>query len=588
MSGYSPANPYSPPPELQLADALGYATVGVNLRGTGCSGGSLSYFEGAQVADGYDAIEAIAAQDWVAGNEVGMVGISYPGITQLFVASTQPPHLAAITPMSVIDDAYDGVGYPGGIFNAGFAREWTSHVSEDAGAYGPDYVNQQIEEGDTDCDANQALRSQNLDLVAGLRAEPYLIEDRLGPVSPENFVDQIEVPVFLTGQWQDEQTSGHFADMVDRFTGTDQLHVVMTNGPHGDGLTLPNVQRWTEFLDLYVAHRIPSIPPIGRAGIPAAINAIFGEGAGFEPDRFASFDDYDEALAEYESEDPYTVVFENGAGTEHPGGPGGTTEATFASWPPPDTEPTTFFFQPDGGLAADEPTVADGEDGSIVEYAHDPDQAEVRTLVEQTDEANFAAQPDYDWPSPQQGEAATWVTPELEDDLAVVGPARADVWLQSSAPDTDLEVTLTEITPDGDEVYVQTGWLRASHRALDDEQSTEVRPVHLHTEDAAEDLPEGEWVEASVEVFPFAHLFRAGSRLRLTIDSPGGNRARWAFDTVDAAGEHNLVATSADHPSALTLGVVPGVDVPRARPTCGALRGQPCRPYEPIENVPGG
>jgi predicted acyl esterase len=588
MSGYSPANPYSTPPELQLADALGYATVGVNLRGTGCSGGTLSFFEGSQIADGYDVVEAIAAQDWVANNEVGMVGISYPGITQLFVASTQPPHLAAISPMSVIDDAYDGVGYPGGIFNDGFAEEWTSHVSADAAAYGPDYVNQQVVEGDTDCDGNQALRSQNLDLVEGLRAEPYFDPERLGPVSPETLVDQITVPVFLTGQWQDEQTSGHFADMLDRFTGTDSLHVFLTNGPHGDGLTLPNLQRWTEFLDLYVGRRIPSIPAVARLGAPAAINAIFGEGAELGPDRFADYDSYDEALADYEAEDPFTVVFENGAATDHVGGPGGTTEATFTAWPPPDTEPTTWFFEPDGSLGPDEPTVADGEDGSVVEYAQDPEQGEERTLVEQSDDVSFSPEPPYVWPSPQQGEVATWLTPELEEDLAVVGSARADVWLQSDTPDTDLEVTLTEVTPDGDEIYLQSGWLRASHRALDEEQSTEVRPVSLHTEEAAEDLPEGEWAEVSVEIFPFAHLLRAGSRLRLSIDTPGGNRARWAFDTIDTAGASNLIATSAEHPSALTLGVVPGIDVPSARPVCGTLRAQPCRPYEAVTNVPGG
>ena len=89
-------------------------------------------------------------------------------------------------------------------------------------------------------------------------------------------------------------------------------------------------------------------------------------------------------------------------------------------------------------------------------------------------------------------------------------------------------------------------------------------------------------------MFPFAHLLRAGSRLRLSIDAPGGNRARWAFDTVDVPGGSNLVATSADHPSALTVGVVPDIDVPRALPACGTLRAQPCRPYEPVDNVPGG
>ena len=68
----------------------------MNIRGTGCSGGSFEFFEPSQLLDGYDMIEAIAAQPWVLGNQVGMVGISYPGISQLFVASTQPPSLAAI------------------------------------------------------------------------------------------------------------------------------------------------------------------------------------------------------------------------------------------------------------------------------------------------------------------------------------------------------------------------------------------------------------------------------------------------------------------------------------------------------------
>ncbi len=590
MSGYDPANPYSSPPELQLADALGYATVGVNVRGKGCSGGTLTFFEGSMITDGYDAIEAIAAQDWVAHDHVGMVGLSYPGITQLFVASTRPPHLAGIASQSVIDEAYTGVGYPGGIFNEGFAAEWTTRVSTAAEAYGEDYVVQQIEEGDQTCDANQALRSQNLDLVGGLRAEPYYQEERLAPVSPASLVDRIEVPVFLTGQWQDEQTSGHFANMLDDFTGTDQMHVRMTNGPHGDGLTLPNLQPWTEFLDFYVAERIPEIPTVARLGAPAAIDAIFGPGRPLGPDRFAGYDSHAEALADYEAEDPFTVTFENGAATDHPGGPGGTTEATFSSWPPAEAEPTTWWLQPDGTLGPEEPTVADGEDGSVVEYAHDPGQAEERTLAEedQTDEVNFSSQPPYDWPSPQQGEVATWLTPPLEDDLVVVGSARADVYLQSSAPDTDLEVTLTEVTPDGEEVYVQSGWMRASHRALDEEQSTDLHPVPFHTEAAAEPLPDGEFVVVPVDIFPFAHIFRPGSRLRLSIDTPGGSRTRWAFDTVDAAGQSNLVATSSAFPSSLTLGLVDGVEVPRSRPACGALRAQPCRRYEAVENVPGG
>ena len=82
-SGYAPSNPKDTT-FGQLFNSLGYAYVGVNMRGTGCSGGSFRFFEEAQVLDGYDMIEAVAAQDWVLDNKVGMVGISYPGISQLF------------------------------------------------------------------------------------------------------------------------------------------------------------------------------------------------------------------------------------------------------------------------------------------------------------------------------------------------------------------------------------------------------------------------------------------------------------------------------------------------------------------------
>ena len=51
----------------------------MNLRGTGCSGGAFDYFETLQSLDGYDVIETVAAQPWVANGKVGMVGISYPG-----------------------------------------------------------------------------------------------------------------------------------------------------------------------------------------------------------------------------------------------------------------------------------------------------------------------------------------------------------------------------------------------------------------------------------------------------------------------------------------------------------------------------
>ena len=88
------------------------------MRGTGCSGGAFDYFEPLQGLDGYDVIETVARQPWAARHKVGMMGVSYGGISQLFVAATRPPDLAAIAPLSVIDNTQTTL-YPGGILNTG-------------------------------------------------------------------------------------------------------------------------------------------------------------------------------------------------------------------------------------------------------------------------------------------------------------------------------------------------------------------------------------------------------------------------------------------------------------------------------------
>ena len=91
-SGYGPSNPASEEAGVRLARAFGFATVSVNMRGTGCSGGVFDIFNPAQQADGYDVVEIVGRQTWVKNNKVGMVGLSYSGITQLYVAATRPPH----------------------------------------------------------------------------------------------------------------------------------------------------------------------------------------------------------------------------------------------------------------------------------------------------------------------------------------------------------------------------------------------------------------------------------------------------------------------------------------------------------------
>ena len=142
---------------------MGFAVVDVNMRGTGCSGGAFDFFEPLQNLDGYDVIETIAHQPWVLGHKVGMMGISYGGISQLFTAQLDPPDLAAISPLSMIDATATTL-YPGGILNTGFAVAWAQQRQQKAEPAGPNsgqpYAYQQIQNGDQTCAANQALHGE--------------------------------------------------------------------------------------------------------------------------------------------------------------------------------------------------------------------------------------------------------------------------------------------------------------------------------------------------------------------------------------------------------------------------------------------
>ncbi|MGH9271350.1 MAG: CocE/NonD family hydrolase, partial [Ilumatobacteraceae bacterium] len=573
-SGYDPSNPdafgFS-----QLFPALGYAYVGVNMRGSGCSGGSWRFFEDAQLLDGYDAIEAIAAQPWVRNNRVGMVGVSYPGISQLFVAAQQPPSLAAITPLSVIDDSYRSVLYPGGILNTGFAVEWIQQRLDDTAPEGQAWTTDRITAGDMQCADNQRLRLQNDDLVAEIRDNPYWTDTLGDPLAPRTFVDQIEVPVYLAGAWQDEQTGGHFATMLDQFTGTEHFYATLTNGLHTESVGAASFARLVEFLDLYVAERTPSLA-VARVAAPILAGSIFGtDQITLPPDRFEG-QTYEQALATFEAEPPIQILFEEGAADGAlPGAPMPRFTEVFESWPPPSTTATSWFLGPDS-LSTEAPTGAAG----ATSYTANPD-ALPSTFFGGEGSEIWRTDVAWQWQEPPEGTAASFVSPALDAETVMVGSASADLWIRTDADDTDLEVTLSEIRPDGQEVYVQSGWLRASLRALDDAESTELQPVHTFLEDDAEPLVAGEWTPVRVEIHPFAHAFRPGSRLRVTIDAPGNSRGEWELETI-AAGETVEIGFGPDQPSQVVLPVIAGIDVPDALPTC-TLRGQPCRTAPVIE-----
>jgi len=572
-SGYQPSDP-SQAGFQDILGALGYAYVGVNMRGTGCSGGSYRYFEYAQNLDGYDIIETVAAQPWVQNNRVGMVGISFSGISQLFVAQTQPPSLAAITPLSVLDDSYRSTLYPGGILNTGFAVEWMQERVDQSRPEGQGWETGQIADGDEECANNQRVRLQNPDLVQEIADNPFYDPALGDEIAPRLFVDQINVPTLVAGAWQDEQTGGRFPTMLDQFTGTDRLYASLVNGLHNESVGPGVIPRLIEFLDLYVAERTPTLGA-ARVLVPILSGALFGvDNIELPPDRFEGLI-HAEALAIFETEPPVQILFEEGAADgQVPRSPLPRFVRSFDSWPIPELAPTRWYLGADKSLIADPP-----EELSTVEYLALPDGVPP-TFYEGNSSDLWRTDVNWEWLEPAPGTAATFVSEPLTETIVMAGSGSADLWVSSNLGDTDLEVTITEVRPDGLEMYVQSGWLRASQRALDESLSSELQPVHTNLETDVEPLPDGNddnnMALARVEIFPFAHVFRAGSQIRISIDSPGGNRAVWVFETI-GNGERVSIGLGGEFPSSVVLPVIPGIEVPAEYPECGALRGQPCR-----------
>jgi predicted acyl esterase len=596
-SGYAAADPDAMQPSTELASSLGYATVAVNIRGTGCSGGAFQYFEPLQGTDGYDVVESVAAQPWVLHHRVGLIGISYPGISQLFVAQYRPPHLAAIAPLSVIDDTYRGTLYPGGILNDGFALSWAQdrqHDAQAAPASGQPWAGKRIRGGDTTCLQNQALRGQTPDIIQLLHdaswyqpLHPIVSNDfqslpDLDSLAPATFVSKIDVPVFLAGAWQDEQVGGHFANMLDEFSSAPVKRFTLINGNHSEALTPDILVRWYEFVEFYVSERIPKLPSLFRAVAPVVLKGIFGPVQPFPPDRFTHYASFAAAKRAYEAEPSVRILFENGAGCPAVaiGAPCPTFERDYASWPISAVTPASYYLDANGSLDATAPPA-----GGAVSYAYAGDGQ--KTIYSGSQDDIWKGVPAFDWESPAPGAAASFVSAPLPQSVVMAGTGRIDLWVQANAPDVDLQVQLTEVRADGTEYYVQAGWLRASHRALDPRASNDLRAVATHKQADASPLPAGRYTEVSVELFPFAHLFHAGSRIRLIVDVPGGTRPFWKFDVLRY--DHPVTVRLQTGQARITLPVLPGAaaGTPAALPPCPGLRGQPCRPYVPYTDTSG-
>lgn len=502
----------------ELTDRLlaeGFAVIGVSLRGSGCSEGRFDMFEPQQSDDGAKVVDWIAEQPWSNGR-VGMAGLSYSGITQFMVASRRPAALAAIAPNVAITDLYRDVGWPGGIYNQTFAYGWTANQKS-----GHQYLPSELGSGNTGC-AVAAAGQNHPEHIVGVQGQrrPFADDDLYERFLTPQEMAAIDVPTLGFTSWQDEQLGGRMSDAYPEMNGN-KTWLMLGNGAHDTGAASK----------LYF-----------EAMIKFFRRYLLDERNGWE------------------ATPKVQLLHEVSRAASEPG-----WVTSHSQWPVPGIT-RTLYLHGDGSLRPES-----AEEAGQLDYRYPQPAPNMVMIVDQSHP--FAS---YKVPVPDGG-SVVFTTPAAAKDFELLGPMSLDLWLASTATDTDLQVSLTEVRPDGQELYLNRGWLRASKRALDETASTPTKPVQTFAAADAKPLAPGEATPMRVEIWPLNHVVRAGSALRLYVEAPVGFTGfrQLQFNPTPAI---NSVLVGPEYPSRLVMHQVAGGRAQAAMPACDTLVNQPCRP----------
>ena len=521
-----------------------YVTVHASVRGTGCSGGEFDLFSWRSALDGHELIGWIAEQGWSNG-DIGIYGHSYGGITGFMVAATRPPELDAVSVSGLIDDLYRGIVYPGGVSNYGFPLLWTGGVRNVYDIGGGFFYG--LDEGGAEdgCVANAPTKSRtvlNDAIVQGLQdTDNTWFQAR----SLVNYAERINVPIHISGAYQDEQTGprGPY-HLFEEVTNAPVRRLLMTNGDHGtqqDGKFLEPDRK--EFLDYFLigdgnlpGQTVTSCPSANANPNACTTSAV---PARYEESSVVTF------LENLKGENDVPVAMED------------------SSFPLSSTVWTDVYFGPDGKLSTEAPGKEGGSD----------------TYLSGSPRQSWSYQGGHTTGAPLTTEDAHGVdelvfsTKEFEEPTAMIGPSTATLYMSSTAPDTEIFVEVIDEAPDGSRYYVQRGMLKASHRAIQGRLSDKLadgtiyRPHRPHTNPT--NIEPGKIYKYLVEIFPFGHVFRPGHRLIVKVHTPPAADSYYAYIPKRPAGANTLFH-DAERPSSLMLPFVPldGIQLKAAPGAC--------------------
>jgi uncharacterized protein len=507
------------------AAARGYVLIAQDVRGRFTSEGDWYTFKN-ESADGYDTVEWAATLPYSNG-KVGMYGGSYVGATQFLAALAKPPHLAGICPNVTASNYHDGWTYQGGAFEQWFNESWSSGLAENT-------MRRRAEQKYDALGGTKVLPLISYPLLeppSGEGIAPYFKDWLAHPsfdeywkqISIEDHYAQIQVPVYNLGAWYDIFLGGTVKNYVRLKTeaGTDAARkgqrLLVYVGGHAGGSESRKVGA-VDFGD--------KLPMDGDEAMLRWYDWLLkGEANGVEKEKPVKI--FVMGKNEWREED---------------------------DWPLARAKNTKYYLHSTGaanGIAGNGAlsTVAPAEEKAD-QYVYDPSDA-VPTIGGPLccGALPTGIGPEDQRPAETRSDVLVYTTPAFAKDTEVTGPVSLDLYVSSSAVDTDFTGTLVDVWPNGFAQNLTSGILRLRYR---------------NSQEKPELANPGETYHITVDLWATSNVFLAGHKLRLEVSSSNFPR----FDRNLNTGEEqaramrmvkatNVIYHDKTHPSALIVPLVP-------------------------------
>ena len=541
----------------------GYVFVAQDTRGRYLSEGIWHWLTD-DGSDGVDNAEWIARQSWSNGR-IGMIGTSYVGGTQHALAMAQSPYLKTVIPV----DAVCNMGYAsmrnGGAFEMRFWN-WIMLNSGRGSRAARDSQTQAVLKEMADQRHHYLsllpVRRGTTPLKLAPEFEEWLVDAMRHGANDDfwaqnniiDFADQYQdIPVYLVGGWYDSWASNTTASFqaLTKQGRTQPTYLIM--GP------------WIH----------------GAQGESAHGQVSFGEAAAIADPLEWRLEWYDRWLKDKQGVvgqvDPFKTpvrlfVMGTGDGSRNEKGQlqhGGYWRNEL-EWPLARTQYVNWYLQPRGKLSDQPPSIAstDKSQSGSTSFQFDPDNP-VPTIGGNISSGNdIMLQGAWDqrggshvwnWQEPiplsARNDVLVFQSEPLDADLEVTGELKVELWISSTAVDTDFTAKLIDVyppspsNPGGFDLNIGDGILRTRFReSLKEEKMMQPGSIHKIT----------------IKLYPTSNVFKKGHRLRVDVSSSNFPRFDVNPNTGEPLNEHrqSIVATntvyhSAEYPSRIVLPTIP-------------------------------